>query len=88
MFPATGAIFTQNEVNNGISRKISTFVDICVSQKCWSSQVSEESLLRNRNVRVVLGTPKLPKSPELKEISDFNERIERPRTFRNRHAVE
>jgi hypothetical protein len=61
VFPATGAIFTQNEVNIGISRKISPFRDKSEKQNRWSTDVSILAVLRNRNL---LTFPERPKVAE------------------------
>jgi hypothetical protein len=66
VFPATGAIFTQNEVNIGIYPKISlTKADFKIQNR-WSTRVSKTYVLRNRNVRVSSEHSKVPESPEIK----------------------
>jgi hypothetical protein len=68
VFPATGAIFTQNEVNMGISRKISPSRAILKIQNRWSTEVSKTYVLRNRNVLVSIEISKVAESLEIMGI--------------------
>jgi hypothetical protein len=68
VFPATGAIFTQNEVNIGISGKICPSRPILKFQNHWSTGVSQNYVLRNRNVLVRFDRSKVVESPQIMGI--------------------